>query len=117
MDFIHIHDLRLQCIVGVYDHERQEKQDIVLGISLGLDLRSAGESDRLENTVDYKKLQEDIMTSVSHSRFQLIESIAEAVASLCLQNDKIDLVKIVVEKPTALRFSRTVAVEITRSRQ
>ena len=116
MDFIHIHDLHLKCIVGVYEHERRENQDIILSVSLGLNLRGAGESDNLEHTVDYKKLQDEIIALVTDSRFQLIESIAESVATLCLKHNKVQLAKIVVEKPAALRFVRTVAIEITRSR-
>lgn len=117
MDFIHIHELRLKCIVGVYDYERRETQDVILSISIGLNLCGAGKSDKLEDTVDYKKLQDDIKSLVDHSSFQLIESIAESVADLCLKIEKIEQVKVLVEKPAALQFSRTVAVEIFRSRK
>jgi len=100
----------------VYEHERRENQDVVLSVSLGMSLRKAGELDSLEHTVDYQKLQHQMIALVTNSRFQLIESIAESIAALCLKDDKIELAKVVVEKPAALRSVRTVSVEITRSR-
>lgn len=116
MDKIIISDLSLRAVIGVYPEERREKQDVVLNIELECDLRAAGGSDDLTDTIDYKNLKKSILALLERSRFQLIESIAEAVAGLCLEDTRIMAVRIRVDKPGALRFARTVAVEIERRR-
>jgi dihydroneopterin aldolase len=51
-----------------------------------------------------------------HSKFLLVEALAQAVANICLTDERVQQVKVCVEKPTALRFARTVGVEIVRTR-
>ena len=116
LDRIHIRDLALRCIVGVYPEERREKQDVVLNITLYADLRPAGASDRLEDTVDYKKIKQGILALVDAMSPVLIEHLAERVAALCLQDTRVQGVEVMVDKPGALRFARSVAVHIFRKR-
>lgn len=116
MDTIHISDLSFRCIVGVFPEERREVQDILLNIALCTDLSKAGRSDRLEDTIDYKALKKRIRRFVEDSSFQLIEALAEGVADLCLEIPQVAHVRVRLDKPGALRFARSVAVEIERSR-
>ena len=116
LDRIYIRDLALRCIVGVYPEERREKQDIILNVTLHADLRAAGTSDCLDDTVDYKKIKHGIMTLVDEMSPVLIEHLAERVAALCLQNPRVQCVEVVIDKPGALRFARSVAVHIVRKR-
>jgi FolB domain-containing protein len=116
VDRIIIEDLLLRCIVGVNPDERTKEQDVNLRITLSLDLRQAGSSDDLADTVDYKTLKGDIRALVEGSRFFLIERLAHEIARLCLQRPGVQGATVRLEKPGALRFARTVAVEIERSR-
>ncbi|MBN2451335.1 MAG: dihydroneopterin aldolase [Lentisphaeria bacterium] len=116
MDRIVIEDLLLRCIVGVNPEERVKEQDVVLRIALDVDLRAAGRSDALGDTVDYKSLKAGIRTFVEGSRFLLVERLAHEVARLCLEHAAVEKAWIRVEKPGALRFARTVAVEVERTR-
>ena len=113
-DKIHIKDLLLRCIIGVNDFERREKQDVVINITLYADLLKSSRSDRLEDTVDYKKITKEIISLVENSSFYLIEALAEAIAQICLKHPLVWKVTVSVEKPGALRFARSVGVEITR---
>lgn len=115
-DRIHIRDLLTRCIVGVFPEERREKQDIVLNITLYTDLSRAGQTDRIEDTVDYKAVKKQVLQLVEKSSFLLIERLAEEIARLCLAAPGVHRVTVVVDKPGALRFARSVAVEITRDR-
>jgi len=117
MDRILIRDLLVRCIIGVRDEERRQKQDVVINLSLRVDLRAAGRSDKLADSVDYSSLKKKILAHVEGSRYQLIEALAEAVAGICLQEPAVRLVKVRVEKPGALRFARSVGVEIVRQRE
>ncbi len=117
MDRILIHDLLVRCIVGVSDEERRKKQDVLISLSLGVDLRAAGKSDRLEDTVDYSKLKKRILAHAEESRYHLIGALAESVAAICLEEPGVLAAKVRVEKPGALRFARSVGVEIVRRRE
>jgi D-erythro-7,8-dihydroneopterin triphosphate epimerase len=116
MDRIFIRDLALRCIIGIYPEERREKQDIVINVAMECDLRKAGRSDDLNDTVDYKAIKKAILKLVETSQFQLIESLAENIADLALADEKIQQVSVTIDKPGALRFAKSSAVEITRSR-
>ena len=117
MDRILISDLQLRCIIGVDEKERSDKQDVVMNIALVTDLRKPGRTDRLEDAVDYRAIKKQIVSMVEQSRFFLVEALAEAVAGVCLEHPAVAEVVVRVEKPLALRFARTVGVEITRTRQ
>ncbi|MCL5103658.1 MAG: dihydroneopterin aldolase [Armatimonadetes bacterium] len=114
MDRIHIRDLTLACIIGLYERERENKQNVVINITLHADLREAGLTDDVEKTVDYKSVKQGIIALVEDSRFLLVEALAEAIARKCLEFDRVEQVDVLVEKPGALKFARTVGVEITR---
>ena len=116
MDRIFIRDLALRCIIGIYPEERREKQDIVINVEMHCDLRKAGESDDLNDTVDYKTIKKAILKLVEDSHFQLIESLAEKISAIALRSEKVQQVVVTIDKPGALRFARASAVEITRKR-
>lgn len=116
MDTIYITDLQLRCIIGVYPDERREKQDVIFNIAMACDLRQAGASDDLADTVDYKAVKKEIRTFVENSDCQLLEKLASEVARLCLRPAGVQRVRVRVDKPGALRFARSVAIELERTR-
>ena len=117
MDKIYIRDLALRCIIGIYPEERREKQDVTINVVMSCDLRKAGRSDDLNDTVDYKSIKKAILKLVEESHFLLIESLAENIADIALADQKVEQVVVTIDKPGALRFARSSAVEITRGRE
>jgi FolB domain-containing protein len=113
-DRIVISDLSVRCIVGINEDERREKQDVLINVSLFADLGKAGRSDRFEDAVDYRAIKKEIVRMVESSSYHLVEALAEAIAGLCLKSSGVHQVQVRVDKPTALRFARSVGVEITR---
>ncbi len=116
LDRIHIRDLRLRCIIGINPEERDKKQDVEINITLWADLRQAARTDRIEDTVDYKALKLKLVELIEGSSDFLIERLAQRVADICLADAKVRRVRVLIEKPAALRFARTVGVEIERER-
>lgn len=116
LDRIHIRELSARCIVGIYPEEREILQDVILNITLYADVRAACASDRIEDTVDYKGLKKKILAMVEGSSFFLIERLAEETARICLEDARVRRVDVAVDKPGALRFAKSVAVEIIRFR-
>ncbi len=115
-DRIIISDLSARCILGINAEERRDKQEVVINVTLTTDLRTAGASDRLAHSVDYRAVKKSILAVVEGSHYQLLEALAEAVARTCLDFPGVSSVQVRVDKPFALRFARSVAVEITRER-
>ncbi len=116
-DTIRIHDLHIRCIVGVYPEEREKKQDVIINVTLYADLRKASESDRIEDTLDYKAVKKAIFQLAEQSSFFLIERLAGAVAETCLTWPIVQGVTVTIDKPGALRFARSVSVSITRNKR
>ena len=116
MDRILIKDLMLRCILGLSGEERREKQDVLINLVLWTDLTRAAVSDSIEDTVDYTALKKRIITLVEGSQFHLAETLADRIASLCLEQPAVQQVQVTLEKPTALRFAHSVGVQITRTR-
>ena len=114
-DRIHIRDLLVRAVIGVYPEERREKQDLIVNITLYADLSRASRTDKLDDTVDYKQIKKEILKVSESSEYQLIESLAERIAQIVLAHG-VDRVDVTVDKPGALRFARSVAVQISRVR-
>ncbi|MDA8093167.1 MAG: dihydroneopterin aldolase [Betaproteobacteria bacterium] len=117
MDRILINDLRARCILGTNPEERRERQDVLINLAIHADLRHAGRSDRLEDAVDYRALKKRVLAFAENSQYYLEEALAEALAALCLEDPAVQQVDVRVDKPHALRFARSVAVEISRRRE
>jgi dihydroneopterin aldolase/D-erythro-7,8-dihydroneopterin triphosphate epimerase len=117
MDKIYIQDLALRCIIGVFPEERRDKQDVIVNVVLEADLRAAGRSDDLADSVDYKSVKKRIIEIVEGSDFNLVETLAERIAAACLDDSHVDRAVVRVDKPGALRFARSVAVEVDRAKK
>ncbi len=115
-DRIIIDGLRLRCIIGINDHERKQKQDVLINIELWADLKEAIRTDRIEASIDYKSVTKEIISKVEESDFFLVESLAGMIADTCTARHRVRRVRVTVEKPGALRFARSVGVQITREK-
>lgn len=115
-DLIHIKDLLLRGVIGVNDWEREVEQDILINISLAADLRPAAEDDDIEKTVNYKTVTKRIIEHVQTHEPLTVEALAADLAEICLHEPGVLKARVRVEKPGALRFARSVGVEIVRER-
>ncbi len=116
LDRIRIRDLSLQCIIGINPEERTKKQEVIINLTLHADLTEAGRTDHIGDTVDYKVLKEGIRKRVEASEFFLVERLADQIAEIALKPPQVRRVDVCVDKPGALRYARSVAVEITRTK-
>ena len=117
LDKIHIRDLLIRCIVGIFDWEREKKQDVLINITLYADLKTACQTDRIEDTVDYKAIKQKVVNMVESSSYMLVERLAERVAEICLENPQVQQVRVLVDKTGALRYARSVGIEIVREQK
>ena len=114
LDKIFISDLLLRCIIGINPEERNKRQDVLLNVTLFADLSKAGQSDDIDDTINYKRIKTDVIEIVENSSYYLVERMAQRIADACLSVSGVEAVRVRVDKPGALRFARSVGVELIR---
>ena len=114
MDIIYLHDLRIDTVIGVFDWERRIRQTVILDLEMAADIRRAAASDDLADTLNYKAVAKRLIDFVGHSDFELVETLAERVAELVLQEFDVPWLRLRVNKQGAVRGARDVGVIIER---
>lgn len=117
MDKIIIHDLVARGIIGLNDWEREKPQEMRINITLYADLRKAGQSDDIADSVSYRTIAKRAMTHAETAARLTVEALAADIARLCLEEERVQKVLVRVEKPGAVRFAEAVGVEIERTRE
>ena len=115
-DMILIKDLLIRGIIGIHDWEREKKQDILINIVMEADCRPAGLSDDFKDAVDYRAVTKKVLVLVENSSFFLVEKLAAEIAEICMEDERVEMTRVRVEKPGAVRFARSVGVEVERRR-
>ncbi len=114
MDKILIKDLLIRGVIGISEREREQPQDILVNIEISTDISAAGRSDNVEDSVNYRTIAKKVLAHTETIKRFTVEALAEDIAKLCLEDKKVHSVLVRVEKPGAVRFSRSVGVEIIR---
>ena len=117
MDLIYIRNLRADCIIGVFDWERRVRQTVAIDLDLAGDVAHAAQSDKLEDTLDYKAISKRLVDYVNASQFQLVETLAERVAEIVLKEFGVPWVRVRINKKGALRQATDVGVVIERGQK
>ncbi len=116
MDKVFIKDLMVRGVIGISERERSQPQDIVVNVTLYADTSIGAASDRIEDCVNYRTVAKSIIAHIHEVSRYTVEALAADIAEICLQTEKVEKVTVSVEKPGAVRFSRSVGVEITREK-
>lgn len=117
MDIIYLSELRIDTVIGVYDWERQTKQTIILDIQMGTDISKAAGSDAIEDTINYKAVAKRLFAFVGESEFELVETLAERITEILLNEFNIPWVRLQLNKQGALRGVRDVGIIIERGKR
>lgn len=117
MDKILIKNLLVRGIVGINPEERVNKQDILINITMFASIRQAGQSDDINDAVNYKSVAKRVIQHVENSADFLVEKLVTDIARLILTEFFVQKVVVKLEKPGALRFAQSVGVEIERTRK
>lgn len=117
MDQVFIKDLIARGIIGIEPWEREKPQEILINITLFADLHRVGETDDIADTINYRTAAKAVQAHAEAAQRLTVEALAGDLARLCLQIPGVEKVRVRVEKPGAVRFSRSVGVEIERSRE
>lgn len=115
MDKIFLHELKLQAVIGIWEWERRIRQTVSLDLEMATDAKRAAASDSTDTALNYKDVAKRVIAFVEASEFQLVESLAEAVAAIVLDEFRVPWVRVRVTKPGAIDGSKAVGIEIERN--
>jgi dihydroneopterin aldolase len=116
-DTIFLSGLTAECIIGIWDWERQVKQKVVIDLEMAADIRRAAASDHIDDTLDYKKVSKRLLQFVEASQYQLVETLTDRIAQVIITEFGVPAVKVRLNKQGALRGSRDVGIVIERRRE
>lgn len=117
MDIVFLHGIKAECIIGVWEWERRVKQLLTIDLDMAADIVRAAKTDRLEDTLDYKAVAKRVMGLVAESEYQLVETLAEKIAQLLLNEFDIPWCRVRLNKGGAVRGARHVGVVIERGQR
>ncbi len=114
MDIIFLHDLKVETIIGIWEWERKIRQTVSIDLDMSTDIRKAAATDSVDDTLNYKSVAKRVQAFVGESSFQLVETLAEKIAAIVLDEFEVSWVQVRVRKPGAIRGARDVGVQIER---
>ena len=115
-DWIHLRRVKATCILGFHPAERTAPRTVWFNVSLEIDTRRAGLSDKIGDTLNYELVEAEVIKVAEKGNYYLIEALAERVAEACLRHQQVTSVRVVLDKPGALPHTESIAVEILRRR-
>ena len=116
MDKVIIKDLLVRGIIGVNDWERKRAHDILINVTLFTDTHRAAETDHIADCVNYSTMSKRLQAHAEAAARLTVEALANDLAKICLEDKGVQKVILRVEKPGAVRFAKSVGVEIERTR-
>lgn len=114
MDTVFIKGLKAASVIGCYDWERDIRQTLVFDLELEADFTRAAQTDALEDALDYAAICQRVIAVCDASRFQLLEALADHVATLLLAEFDISGLRMTISKPGAVSEADGVGVVIAR---
>ena len=114
---IKIKNLRLRAIIGLYEWEREKKQDVVINIEIEFEGKRAVETESIEDSVDYKTITKRVIQEVEASQFLLLEKLAHHILQIVMDVPSVQKASVEVDKPHALRFADSVSITCSAERE
>ena len=114
MDIIFLRDMRIDTVIGIWDWERKIRQTVSIDLEMAADIRKAAASDSVDDTLNYKSVAKRLQQFVGESSFQLVETLAEEIAAIVINEFDVPWVRLRLNKPGAIRGARDVGILIER---
>lgn len=116
-DKVFVRNLRVRTVIGIKPDEKANRQEVLISYELLADTSNAGSTDNIEDAVNYRTVTKRILAHAESNSFNLVEKLAEDVASICLTDTRVQKVVVTVEKPGCVRFADTAGVTICRHKK
>jgi dihydroneopterin aldolase len=114
MDIIFLRGLQIDTVIGIYDWERKIRQTVIIDLEMGTDIRKAAATDDIAHTLDYKTLSKRIIAFVEASEFLLVETLAEKISNIILDEFSVPWLRLTLNKKGAISGASDVGIQIER---
>ena len=114
MDIIFLRGLQIETVIGIYDWEREIRQTVIIDLEMGTDIRQAAATDDINHTLDYKTLSKRIIAFVEASEFLLVETLAERISTIILEEFSVPWLRLTLNKKGAISGASDVGIQIER---
>ena len=111
MDTIFLRDMKVETVIGIWEWERKIRQTVSIDLDMSADIRKAAASDSVDDTLNYKSVAKRLQAFVGDSSFQLVETLAEKIAAIVLEEFAVEWVRVRLSKPGAIRGAIQAAVQ------
>jgi len=116
MATIRIKNLFLRTYIGFNKEEINKLQDVVINMTIEVDLDQAIKNDSVEHSYNYKTITKNVITLVQANKFKMLEKLTQSILDEIMKNEQVSFARVEVDKPHALRFAESVSVELEASR-
>ncbi|MFK5895033.1 MAG: dihydroneopterin aldolase [Pseudomonadota bacterium] len=117
MDITYIHGLEIHTIIGIFDWERKNKQTLFIDLDIASNFSNAISSDNINDCIDYTQVSKEINKLANQHSYQLLESFAEQISQIVLQQFHAHWVRVKINKPLAIDKATSTGVIIERSKK
>jgi dihydroneopterin aldolase len=114
MDIIFLRGLQIDTVIGIYDWERKIRQTVIIDLEMGTDILKAAATDDIAHTLDYKTIAKRIIAFVEASEFQLVETLAEKISNIILDEFSVPWLRLTLNKKGAISGASDVGIQIER---
>ena len=114
---VFIRDFMVECLIGVYEHEKCSPQRVRVNLDLAVDEGEHPIIDDILNVVSYETMANGILAIADEGHVNLVETLAERIADMCFDDHRVDSVRVRIEKLDILENAGSVGVEIERFRK
>ncbi|MFT4653418.1 MAG: D-erythro-7,8-dihydroneopterin triphosphate epimerase [Kangiellaceae bacterium] len=114
---IRIKNLRLRTYIGINDDEIANQQDVVINIVIHYDAKRATDSDQMQDALNYKTITKAIIRLVEDNRFSLLEKLTADILAIAAEHPSVNFAEAEVDKPHALRFSDSVSLTLSCTKE
>lgn len=114
MDILYIHNLRTEAVIGIFSWEKRIRQPIHLDLEIAVDIRQAADTDDIRHALDYKTVANRLTDFIVHNEWHLVETLAERIAALLMQEFGVRWLRLRLSKPAALPSADSVGLIIER---
>ena len=115
MDKVFLSELRVEAVIGIWEWERCVTQTVSIDLEMATDVRRAADGDSIDNALNYKDVAKRVKQHVQTSSYQLVESLAEAVARIVIVEFGVPWTRVSVAKPGAIEGAKQVGIVIERT--
>ncbi len=117
MDIVFLHEMKVDTVIGIWEWERKIRQTVVIDLEMAADIRKAAASDSIDDALNYKSVAKRLQQFVADAEFQLVETLAEKIAAIVMDEFGVSWVRVKLNKPGAISGARDVGVVIERGKR